>query len=177
MSGAQTTPAPLNTAFPTNASAVGGICTNFVTMIPLNVTRGVVTLERIRGHLAIFFDEAELVAAFINWPVFMSIQLVPAQDGAIVPESVLSSRNAGDLESNRFLWRRAYLPQLGTPVIGPGPLNFDTHQDLQVDVKSKRRWDRANWALIMVVDVECTALTLHHISLEMRGLFRTADGL
>jgi len=177
MSGASPTPSAIATALPTNAQAAGGINTNFVTMLPQNLTRGVVTLERLRGHIAIYFSEVELAAAFVNWPVFMSIQLVPLHDGAIVNLAVLSSRNAGDLESNRFLWRRAYMPQRGTPIVGPGALQFDTHNGFEVDVKSKRRFDRANWALILVADVEATAMTLHQISVEMRGLFRTADGV
>ncbi len=165
-------------AFPNLAHSAGPIETRFATLIPQNVTRGVVTLERVRGDAYVWFDEAQLTLSLARWTVLLSMQLVPIRDGNIVNLSVLSSRNTGDLESNRFIWRRTYSPQRGTPII-LGAQSFDPgySQSGELDIKSKRRFDRALWALILVVDVDATAAGLHIISMNLRGLFRASDGL
>ena len=52
-----------------------------------------------------------------------------------------------------------------------------TSQGMEVDVKVKRRFDRAVWALALVVDVNVDAEALHHVSSGLRALFRTSDGV
>lgn len=174
---------PIPEAITTNLSTavriVGVTQTRFLTLIPVSVTRGTVTLERIRGTLAVYFSVTELAASFDNWPVHYQIQLVPARDGAITTEAILSPQNTADQESNRILWQRSYYPKSGGTITGAGAveLHESNYSGIEVDVRVKRRFDRATWALILVADVETTAGTLHVVGGHLRALFRAADGI
>lgn len=179
LSGSSFTPQALGTLFPTLAHSTASIETRFMTLMPANVTRGTVTLERVRGFTHVWFDETQTLLSLIRWPVVMSMQLVPIRDGTIQITSVLSARNTADLESNRLIWIRGYYPANGTPIIGPGATNLDpgNWMDTEVDIKSRRRFDRATWALILVVDVDATAKDLHLGAISLRALFRSPDGV
>ena len=99
----QPVPVPISTAIASNVRTTGTIQTRIVSLIPVNVTQGVVTLERIRGHLEIYFNEAELIADFDNWFVHMQIQIVPARNGVMAAIQALSPGNAADQESNKIV--------------------------------------------------------------------------
>ncbi len=173
-------PVAVSTAFPTSSLLVGSVNTRFVTMIPQNLTRGVITLERIRGHVAFFWNQAaDLAVDLDRWFIKAWIQLVPLRDGAIQNPAVLSSRNAGDLESNRFIWLRHYLPSTGTTITSPGAIERtgSVTNYIPVDVKSKRRFDRATWALLLGVDIDNDAIASTLVSFDLRGLFKAVDGL
>jgi len=171
-------PATWNTEFVNLAHTSGTIATRFRTLLPQNVVRGTVTLERVRGTIQVFFDEDILGGDFNEWSLWLQLQLIPIQDGAIVNAGVLSPRNAADLESNRILWRRDYYPAAGTGIsIGAATMRPATQNVLEFDVKSRRRFDRALWALAMVADMEVLGGGTHRISTDVRTLFRASDGV
>lgn len=171
-------PVGLTTAFPTLAFATGANQTRFTTLMPPNVTRGAVTLERIRGGISVFPGVVELAADFLNWPLMLTIQLVPLADGAILDAAVLSAKNSADMESNRIIWQRSYYPEGGGTITAPGALErHSCPNNGDVDVKSRRRFDRAEWALLLTCDNDSSVSTATVISINLRGLFRAADGL
>lgn len=172
-------PELLSVHFPTVVRTTGNFTERFVTLIPVLVTGSVITLERIRGSIDLIFDSSELATNFNTWSVTMSIQLVPIRDGAIDEPSILSPTNAGDLESNRFLWVRTYYPDTGLTITGPGALeqHTATWKPGLVDVKSRRRFDRSLWALIGTAECETGAITKHRNSGMLRALFRTYSGV
>lgn len=145
-------------------------------LMPENLTRGTVTLHRIRGSIDIWHRGATFGAAF-EQVVSLGIQLVPVQQGAVVVGSLLSPRDAGDLESNRWLWRRTYAPgQLYTSV-ATSTVPLTAAQPSELDVKSKRRFNRAMWALYLVCAVDVSDIANWEISTDLRGLFTSGDGM
>lgn len=177
---AQGTPGTLPVTFPNVSNVAAGITTRFVSLIPQNVTRGAVTIVRIRGWMNTIFDVDDIGGAggvaFAFCPY--NIQLVPVQDGVISLDSVLDPRNAADLESNRILWRRTDFPLLiTTGGLLESQRKLNQLESPVVDVKTQRRFDRATWALIACVSFptveEINVLT----SIDLRALFKTTDGL
>ncbi len=175
----QSTPLNLNAAFPNLVRTVGVTETRMVAVMPVNVTRGVVTMMRVRGTIDIYFNSLELAAAFANWNVHMQLQVVPSRDGNLQTAAVLSPGNAADQESNRIIWQRDYLPRTGTTITSPGAIEVheSNYVGMEVDIKVKRRFDRAVWGLALVVDVEAAAADLHQVSGRLRALFKASDGL
>ncbi len=158
---------------------VGAVTTRFVTLIPVNVTRGTVTCVRIRGLIEVWFDATDLAVSLTNWPVMLSIQLVPVRNGAIEVNSILNTNNSADQESNRIMWQRQYYPTSGGTITGPGAVEFHSsnHAFVEVDVKVQRKFDRALWALILVAEIEADAESLHLMTAQLRALFKTGDGI
>lgn len=175
----QPTPAAIDVQFGTVVRTVGVNQTRLQVLVPGNVTRGTVTMERVRGHIQIFFNPAELAANFDNWPIYVQLQLVTLQSGTILSGAALSPRNSADQESNKIIWQRVYYPAVGATITGPGALEFSPDQfaAIELDVKVKRRFDRSLWALALIVEGETTGLTLHQMSGHMRALFRSSDSL
>lgn len=175
-------PSSLDVAFPTVASVVAGQTLRFRTLIPENVTKGTVTLERIRGQTLVWWLGLIIDGAgeFPQVVVPMNIQLVPVQNEVVALDSVLNPRNAADLESNRIIWRRNYYPNLST-VDGTnidGARRFDCRpMTEEIDIKSRRRFDRATWALIMAVSYATVQEVDVDAAIDLRALFRTSDGL
>lgn len=174
-------PAILPTSFPTVSNVAGGVTTRLLTLVPENVTRGAVTLERIRGNVFVMWAHS---ATFgnngINFiPVPMNIQLVPVANGVLALNSVLDPANAADLESNRILWRQTWYPDfaMDAGTLVAGTRFFAARQPLELDVKVKRHFDRATWALTMVVRYPTVEEVFIHAGLDIRALFRTPDGL
>jgi len=165
-------------AFPTLAFSVGGESIRFVTLIPANVTRGVVTLERIRGHIQLYWNGAQLAANFDRFFVKLGIQLVPVRNGVILDASVLSLNNSADQENNAIVWQRSYYPDTGGTITAPGAVELHTQkQSSVVDVKSRRRFDRALWALVLSANVTAAAEAGIFATVKLRGLFRASDAL
>lgn len=175
----ETVPIALNTAIPGAIRTVGVVTTTFVSVVPINVTRGTVTCLRIRGNIQVWFDATELAASFDNWFVNLSLQMAPARNGAIVNTAILSANNSADQESNKIMWQRHYFPVTGGTITSPGALEMhdSTYRDIEIDVKVMRRFDRANWAMVLVMDVEAGAGALHQMAGTLRGLFKTSDGI
>ncbi len=173
------TPTAIATVFPTVIRTVGAFTTLSVSLIPQNVTRGAITMERVRGNIEVYFSSTELAAALDNWPVHMSMQLSPIRGNTIPAASVLSPMNPTDQESNRIIWQRQYYPRAGTTITSPGALEIheSNYVGLEVDIKVKRRWDRALWALQLVVELETNANLLHLTCGALRALFRAGDGV
>ena len=136
-------------------------------------------MMRVRGAIDVYFNSPELAANFANWPVHMQMQLTPLRNGARQLAAVLSPQNSADQESNRIIWQRLYMPNVGTTITGPGAIEFHNSNvaHLEVDVKVKRKFDRANWQLDLIVEVETAAAALHQGSGYLRGLFKSSDGI
>ncbi len=134
---------------------------------------------RVRGELDVYFNSPELAVDFTNWPVHLQIQLVPTRNGVFDTTAILSPQNSADQESTRIVWQRVYMPNTGTTITGPGAIEFHTSdkKGMEVDIKVKRRFDRAEWALMLVAEVENGAVVLHQLSGYLRALFATADGI
>ena len=175
----QRVPSDFDVFFPSNVRTSGANNVRFITLIPQNVTRGVVTMLRCRGTIVAYFDSVRLAASFADWPLSISMQLMPVQNGNIVSASILTPTNTADQESNRILWQRLYYPRAGTTITSVGALEVheSNYIELEVDVKSKRRWDRAVWALILVGEVATLAVAAHQVGGTLRGLFKAADGI
>jgi len=169
-----------NLQIPNLAYTAGIFDVRYAILMPVNVLRGAVTLMRMRGSIHCYFDVTNVGAVNGDTGAFMSMtmQLVPVRDGAIVDLSVLNPINSADLESNRILWRRDYFPSL---VVTGGLLDgqrvLSQLGDTEIDVKSKRRFDRANWALVLSVSLATFVNNQHRIGLSLRGLFLATDGL
>ncbi len=175
----QFVPVALATAFPLTVRTTGANDTIAVAVIPGSVTRGTVTLERVRGQMEVYFSSTELAAALANWPVVISLQVVQLVGGSIKASSSLSPMNAADQESNKIIWQRTYYPRAGTTITSPGGLEVheSSYVGIEVDIKVKRRFDRATWALALVCEAEAGAQLLHLTSGFLRALFRTGDGI
>lgn len=173
-------PDPIATQFPTLAFTAAGNDIRFVTLIPQNILRGTVTIQRIVGSVACYFDVDQVGLAGGQASAFISaqIQLVPIANGAIQDASVLSPVNSADLESNRILWRRTYTPllQISGGLLGVNRM-MSQIQPTEVDVKVQRRFDRALFALIFVVASANSDVTLQRVGIELRGLFLAPDGV
>ncbi len=157
----------------------GAVQTRFVSLIPVNVSRGVITLERIRGTFEVYFSSAEIADSLENWFVHLQIQLVPAENAAISVASVLAPSDSADQESNRIVWQRLYYPNSGTTITQPGALEMHTSTSagMEIDVKVKRRFDRANWALALVYDCNLVSEALNLGCGQLRALFKSSDGV
>ena len=166
-------------AFPFNANVVGPKTISYVSLMPQNMTRGVVTLERIRGNISWYWQDVDIAdSSFHELP--MQIALVPLQNGAIVNAAVLNPTDPFDLESSKIIWRYNFFPELesGTVPLIDGVRRY--HQPgvtLQVDVKSKRRFARDEYALILVLQRDTTKIGNYICSIDLRALFRATDGL
>jgi len=173
------TPVALPSAFPVTSNVAAGLTTRFQSLLPENVTRGTVTLERIRGRLYTMWDTGTIAGAtgakFLAVPYL--IQLVPIQDGIVALDAVLDGRNAADLESNRIIYRGTIYPNTNDPTGVLVDSNRVYTQETIIDVKSKRRFDRATWALIMSVSYDTVEeVNIFHGN-SLRALFRSADGV
>jgi len=181
MLAATPTPIFLDGQFNNFAFTSGGIDTRYVILLPQNLTRGAITLVRIRGQVVTYFDQLnmELVGGDTNSFIMMMIQLVPIANGVIQDAQILSAVNTADLESNRILWRRMYTPDFNVSTSGL----MDTQrirgqiQTTELDVKVKRRFQRDQWALVMSIGVATAGSTIHRCGLDVRGLFLAPDGL
>lgn len=138
---------------------------------PGNITRGTVTLLRIRGSIAIR-QPNEIANNVTMWR--WGIQLVPLRNGVIEAVSMLSLNNTADLENNRWLWRRSdYTFLEGT---GQQLMYNNSHE---VDVKSKRRYARDEWGLILQCFTNQAGADFanNFAAVDLRALYATGDGL
>lgn len=167
--------------FPNIDNTVAGIDTRFRVLIPVNVSRGTVTLRRLRGMFNVWFNEADVGAAQgqLRAQLPWNIQMVPIQDAAITVGTVLEPRNAADQESNRILMKGVYTADAtsGTGILMNTVRMLGMKENTELDVKSMRRWDRATWALVMACSFPTADFFELRGNLELRGLFTTGDGL
>lgn len=161
-------------------STAAGIDVRFVSLIPINVTRGAVTLTRIVGAIRIFFNDLDIGAAggTIDACLPMNIQLVPARNGVLEVGAVLDPRNSADAESNRIIWRGTYTPEGSTSGFLLNTVRmYGSHEPSKIDIKSQRRFDRATWGLILAASFETADFFNLRSVVDLRGLFKSADGL
>lgn len=170
-----------SSAFPNIAYAVAAEDIRYRVLIPANVTRGAVTLTRVRGDIAIAFNKVNIDAAggqaLAVLPIVM--QLVPVRNGNIVDDAVLDPSNAADLESNRIIWRRTYVADMTSDI--PGTMNAvrvrNQRGPAEVDIKNKRKFDRATWALILTINFNTVEVFNLRLMTDLRALFATTDGV
>lgn len=163
------------------AFAAGGFDVRYRVLIPPNVLRGVVTLERTKISWDTYFLDIAIDAAGEGFRTSMPwlLCLTPVRDGAIQDAAVLDPRNAADLENNAIIARGLRLPNLSTPdgTTFLGARHYDGKNPVDIDVKSKRRFARDQWALILVTSVGGGTTTEYRHNLDIRALFRAADGV
>lgn len=169
-------PVPITTSM-TLAFSVGTVETFFTQLLPFNLTRGVVTCERIVGQMGVWFNGADLVdPGFSAMSVHAQIQLVPTSDGVFDPGAIIEPRSLPGLEDSRIMWRRTYWPSLASEDVSTGFIPvYDSKSD--IDVKSRRRFDRALYSLVLVAEMEAVDASATHVAFDLRGLFRTSDGV
>lgn len=165
-----------------NAFVVGANTVRIRVILPHNLSRGVVTMMRVRGMINNVFPITNLAISVTGRRLMthaMNMQLVPVTNNTVVLDSVLDPANVTDQESNRVLWRHTYSADLnaqaGTDV---GGLRFAQQKDAtDLDVKSMRRWDRALWSLLLVSSYDTVEGFDHRLNLDIRGLFKASDGV
>lgn len=166
-------------AFNNVAYTSGGRDIRYAVLVPANVSRGAVTLERMKVQFALWILRSGLNSSAATQSVPFHIALTPVQNGNIVDEAVLNPVNTADTESNRIIWRHTYTVAHGEPVALAALGDFnDFHGNDQVwDVKSRRRFERANWALILTTSVSTIRQPDYGMTTDIRALFRAPDGL
>ncbi len=174
------TPATADNQFNNLAFVAGVFSIKYQVLVPVNLVRGALTVVRIRGSMATYFDAVGMGASGSEDEAFVSsaIMLTPIGNGVIQDVDVLNPLNSADLESNRILWRRTYTPFLtGDGGVLASNRMHHQKQPTEIDVKVKRRFDRANWALIWVIAISTSALLETRIGVNLRGLFLAPDGV
>jgi len=151
----------------------------FRTVIPQNVTRGIVGLKRahvwLGWHTQGFpTNQQDLARNTIHW----TLQLVPIHGGVIVNEAVLNDRDNADLESNRIIARDVIV--LGE-IQHTQVVTIDAVNQLiwfkRIDIKSMRTWDRSQFALCSVAHYFGQLLALDQAFWDIRMLIASYDGL
>jgi len=181
-----TLPDTINVALP-GLHTIGAKEIRSVAILPENIASGgEVTLQRIVGSLAVYQAQNSLAQkqVLVTNMMSMSIQLVQVQHGQIDTASILDSQNASDLDSQNFLWRRDY--HAGHVITDVVPaiafLGADDERGfidprVEIDVRSKRRFDRSQWALHLCATVAFVENNVWGISFLFRGLFLTSGGI
>lgn len=154
-------------------------------LIPINETRGTVTLHRVRGFLGWTRDarpdneaeDREHTGHFI-------LQLVPKLRHAVSPstpdqEQLLSGNLADDQESIRIIHQWVAYPagEHGIMVNGDAVNSNKSAWFREVDVKSKRRFNRAEYALVLSCTLRSNVADIARYYANLRMLFRADDGL
>lgn len=166
-----------DTKLPFVFDSPAGVTTRGVPLLPQNLVRGVVTLLRMRGHIAVHFSTA--TALDVGGYYAETIQLIPTRGGDISTASALNPTNAADLESDAIIWRRTCTARQGT---GPGLVAFLDSRPMMIDdfdirgIKSKRTFDRAQYALWYVASFQDVDAANILLSFDMRALFATSEG-
>jgi len=166
--------------WPVTGIVLGADLVNFRVLTPINVTRGVVTLQRIRGTMGLAWNVPGIAGSggrgFAT--AAFNIQLMPARGGVILDSSVLDPTNAADQESNRILWRQTALLDPGSDETGI-LLNGDRFflNTYDIDVKVSRRYDVSEWALVMAIKYDAAEIANNLAMLEMRALYLATDGV
>jgi len=155
-------------------------------LIPINETRGTVSLLRVRGYLGTHLagspgNGAELREHTVHY----ILQLVPKLRHATAPslpdqEQLLSGNLADDQESIRIIHQWVAFPagEHGLTVTSDGAGQpAETYWWREVDVKSKRRFNRAEYALVLSATIRSNVADLINAYANLRMLFRADDGL
>jgi len=165
-----------------------------------NLTRGQVTMLRVRGNTCIWasrlgfagptagpllpspvLDGAGELGAFLQ--IWESIQLVPVVDGGIDTtvntNSFMQVANTANQESTRIVWQRFRCAKLGAVDLGAASagtaqtvLAYQSCQaDTDVDVKVARRWNRSGWGLFYAIEA-VPQMTTPELNLFFSGNLR-----
>lgn len=157
-------------------------------LIPLNEARGTVTLLRVRGFLGILKNEQNGTSQtdVRNGTVHFMLQLVPRDpDVVTTPDAaqLLSGNKAADQESNRIIMQ--WVATAGLSMHGSSetegaaaPVGGWAAWFREIDVKTKRRFHRAQWALIFSATGTVASFdNVNRVYLNTRMLFRADDGI
>jgi len=123
------------------------------TLLPLNVLTSQYTIERIVGYFelawAMGLIDLTLIDELKVLPVATGIQLIPRTSLTTAAGSVLSPRDAADLESNRWMWLDYATPIRPWPekVLGAAADDKIVIYRKDIDIRTRRRIDGANWQL------------------------------
>jgi len=158
-------------------------------LIPINTSRGTVTLLRVRGFLGV--SDGEIYnnnpAGLREKTVHFMLQLVPhepTQINTFDATQLLSGNLATNQESNRIImqWVRGPGGDHSTPGLDPSDPGIpNTRQNTwfrEIDVRTKRRFDRTQWGLVLSASVkDPEGAEENRVYVNFRMLFRTDDGI
>jgi len=158
--------------------------TRAMILIPLNEARGTVTLLRVRGYLAmrnnVGGEGFAVPASARNSTLHWMLQLVPRDpDLVTTPQGsqLLSGNKAPDQESNRIIMQWVSVPDQYAHFATP-ETELQFMWGREIDVKTKRRFLRAQWALCLSITAPVAAFDeLNRIYANLRMLFRADDGI
>ena len=132
------------------------------TLLPAAVADGgVITIKRIVGSVnfsrAVNFTVGDLENKVTgNDPPLLTacIYLAPIRSGLVDISVFLDAQGASDLDSQNFMWRRTFSPNdaktglVQTVVTATGTFLYTAVGNNVLDVKSQRRYDRSQFALM-----------------------------
>lgn len=163
----------------------------FVPLLPQNVaTGGVVTVQRIVGNVWVYQEvvgsEGLLDTVLVNQQaISLSVQLAPIRAGLVSVEFPLDINNIGDLDSQNLMWRHYYAP-VEQPSGGLRTIADDGVAErgwvhigapTAVDIKSMRKFDRSQFALIFACTVRAADIPDYQILFDFRALILQSGSL
>jgi len=187
---------PSNIMFPTqkNASFPYGLA-NTVTadtfyrlIIPVNPTRGVVSLRRIvmDWHVALDTTAVNAFGQAHHFTMKRFVALAPA-DANLTPGTIVGPMYAANsfLEGPEVLWQDTILARaagstsLDPPVDVGNLLPATTLAPHHIDIKTMRRFDRQEWGLVagIAIPLDAWEESYWYHSMNMRMLFVSPDGI
>ncbi len=177
--------------FSAGARVSGANTIAFTPLLPQNVaTGGVVTVQRIVGNVWVYQEvvgsEGLLDTILQDEQVLsLSVQLSPIRAGVVSVEFPLDINETGDLDSQNIMWRHYYAPAEqpaggmrtlagdGVAIRGWAHIGAPT----AVDIKSMRKFDRSQFALIFVCTVRTADVTDYMILFDFRALILQSGSL
>ena len=169
---------PLSTAT-SLAFTTGTVQVRFQQLVPLNITRGVITLERMFIQMAMIFNQNILIdPGFTGACAHWNVQLVPSVGGAFDASAVINPRNIAELSSARQIWRHSFWPSMEGRELSSAFIP-QVNSRTEFDIKSRRRFDRDEYSLVLAVATEVPpgSGAENHVAFDVRGLFRSGDGV
>ncbi len=142
-------------------------------------------MMRVVGNMYIAFrdDAAIQDKANDNKGLSMSLQLIPAVNGLSGVAFAKDTFNSSDLDSTNIVWKRMYMPGLTNSNIrvnipdAIGDYFALPTPDPKLDIKSRRRFDRSQWALALVASIDNGLLNQWGIAYSMRMLIQSSGGI
>jgi len=181
-------PTQKGAAFPLGLANTVQADTFYRLIVPVNPTRGVVTLRRIVMDWHVALDTTAMAANSVPHSFVMKrfVALAPA-DANLVPGTIVGPNYAPNsfLEGPEVLWQDLILPHaagstsLDPQVDGGNMLPATALAPTHIDIKTMRRFDRQEWGLVAGIALELQFYEndawFHHMN--MRMLFVSPDGL
>jgi len=188
----------IDNVFPLKGTTYGITCdgaqvdyqTMGLVLIPLNEARGTITLLRVRGYLGCAnstitgANQDFLRRHTVHW----MLQLVPRDPDLVTTPAalqLLSGNKSADQESNRIImqWVSFYGGEYGAQFAVEDPIPPAAFVEAntwfrEIDVRTKRRFLRAQWALVLsATTVFPESFEENRVYANFRMLFRADDGI